>query len=82
MSDTGLGKYDFILVKKDSGEKKTHCLKKKKKNAVFVFYYNFTLLFLPLNEPIVCRTDNNTHHQGHTHTTWQPLKPLVNPLPK
>lgn len=30
MSDRGLRKYDFILVKKDSGEKKTHCLKKKK----------------------------------------------------
>lgn len=62
--------------------------KKVKKNilkqtpCLFVFLYKFTPLFLPLNEPIMCRTDNNTRHQGHTPTSWQPLKHSVNPHPK
>lgn len=46
----------------------------KRTSCLFVFVYNFSPLFLPLNEPIMCRADNNTRHQGHTPTSWQPLK--------
>lgn len=54
----------------------------KQTPCLVVFLYKFTALFLPLNEPIMCRTDNNNRHQGHTPTSWQPLKHSVNPHPK
>lgn len=71
-----LGRYNCLISVQKSEEKHPQT------NNVFVFFlYKFTPLFLPLNEPIMCRTDNNTRHQGHTPTSWQSLKHLVNPHP-